>query len=57
MGKVYFGTRSLKLLYAECNYITDPGSETHEQGLKVISGIKAEGEQFELQNGKLIPVR
>jgi hypothetical protein len=57
VGKVYFGTHSLKLLYAECNYITDPGSETHEQGLKVISGIKAEGDEFELQNGKLTPVR
>ena len=57
VGKVYFGTRSLKLLYAECNYITDPDSETHEQGLKVISGIKVEGDQFELRNGKLILVR
>ncbi len=56
VGKVYFGTRSGKLLYAECNYITDRGSVTHYQGLKLISAIKAEGDQFELRNGRLVPV-
>jgi hypothetical protein len=56
VGKVYFGTRSLKLLYAECNYITDPGSEAHDQGLKLIKAIKAEGTGFELKNEQLVPV-
>jgi len=53
VGKVYFGLRSFKPLYSEFNYITDPGSETHNQGLKLISAIKAEGDQFKLQNGHL----
>jgi len=55
VGKIYFGTRSLKSLYAECNYITDTGSKTHEQGLKLIKAIKAEGTAFELKHGQLIP--
>src|SRR5439155_16787581 len=56
VGKVYFGTRSLLPLYSEFNYITDPGSKTHARGLRLIRGIKSEGDQFELRDGRLIPV-
>ncbi len=56
VGKVYFGTRSLKPLYSEFNYITDPGSEAHDRGVKLIAAIKAEGTAFKLKNGQLVPV-
>lgn len=56
VGKVYFGTHSSKPLYSECNYITEPGSDAHDQGLKLINAIKAEGTAFDLKNGQLVPV-
>jgi hypothetical protein len=56
IGKVYFHTHSLKSLHSEYNYIGDQDNETHGQGLRLMSGIKAEGDLFELEDGHLVPV-
>ena len=56
LGKVYFHTRSLKPLYSEFNYITDEGSETHQQRATLMAAIRAEGDLFELRNGRPTPV-
>jgi hypothetical protein len=56
IGKVNFHTRSFKPLYLDFDYIGDPDTEPHNKGLKLMSGIKAEGDQFELRDGRLIRV-
>lgn len=56
VGKVYFDTDSLKALYSEFNYIGDEGTGSRTADLKLMSGIKAEGERFELRGGRLVPV-
>lgn len=54
IGRIYFDTRSTKPIYAELNYITEAGSRSHQEGLKLMSAIKAEGDSFDFKDGRLI---
>lgn len=53
VGKLYFGTRSFKVLYSDFSYIGDEG-KPHQDGLKLINAIKQEGDRFELRKGSLV---
>jgi hypothetical protein len=57
IGKVYFDTHSLKALYSEFNYSGDEGTESRKCDLKLIIGIKVEGDAFDLKNGQLVKVK
>lgn len=56
IGRVYFDTRSLTAVYVDFDYIGDKGTGSRDSDEKRMKGIKAEGDQFELQNGRLTPI-
>jgi hypothetical protein len=54
IGKVYYGTHTLKPLYSEFNYISD-NPKWRAANQKLMARLRSEGDEFHILNGQLLP--